>query len=79
MLVGCEVSSQGFGGADVLPESFVPHRASGWSTRTSTWRWLEQALGRAVAGLLLIELVNYLVCLGAFPFLQCLRAGVAGF
>lgn len=57
MLVGCEVSSQGFGGADVLPESFVPRRAPGRSTRTSAWRWLEQALGRAISGLLIIWFV----------------------
>lgn len=61
MLVGREVSSQGFGDADVLPESFVPRRAPGRSTRTYTWRWLEQALGREITGLLVIELVNCLV------------------
>lgn len=71
MLGGWEVSSQGLGGADVLPESFVLRGAPGRSTRTCMWRWLEQGLGRTITGLLVIELVNYyLVYLGGFPFLQ---------
>lgn len=59
-------TSQALGGANGLPEMSVIHPNL----------HMEQELGRAI---LVTELVNYLVYLSIFPFLQGLGAGAAGF